>query len=53
MQWMEWHVNNRGNEFLVEIDISFLMNSFNMFEFKENGDTNYEEAHNMILGLSP
>ena len=24
-----------------------------MFEFKESGDINYEEAHKMILGLSP
>lgn len=51
MQWIEWHVNTRGNEFLVEIDISFLMNSFTMFEFKETGD--HEEALKMILGLSP
>ena len=53
MQWIEWHINNRGNEFLVEVDISFLLNSFTMFEFKESGDINYEEAHKMILGLSP
>jgi hypothetical protein len=44
MQWVEWHINNRGNEFLVEVDISFLMNSFTMFEFKEAGDSNYEDA---------
>ena len=53
MQWIEWHVGNRGNEFLVEIDISFLYSTFHMFEFKENDDSSYEEAHKMILGLAP
>ena len=56
MHWIDWHVSVPGNHFLVPIDISFIMNSFNMTEFKDSdyhGLTYFEEAHRQILGMAP
>ena len=56
MQWIDWFLEIPGNQFLVQVDISFLYNSTNMFEFKDKeqfGLQYYEEAHSMILGLAP
>ena len=35
VQWIDWFLEIPGNQFMVEVDISFLYNSFNMFEFKD------------------
>ena len=56
MLWIDWHVSVPGNQFLVGIEISFIMNSFNMLEFKDSehlGLKYFEEAHAQILGMAP
>ena len=56
MLWVDWHITVPGNQFLVPVDVSFIMNSFNMVEFKDSehlGLTYFEEAHSQILGMAP
>ena len=33
--WIEWHLSQKGNEFLVDMEISFLMDPLNTVEFTE------------------
>ena len=55
--WIDWHISVPGNHFLVAMDMSFLMDSFTVFEFQGDEDhqglSYYEEAHKMVMGMAP
>ena len=55
--WMEWHLSLPGNEFLVDIEISYLMDPLNTIEFTEEDSpslfANYDGILKIILGMAP
>ena len=55
MSWTDWHIENPGNEFLVNIEISYLLNQFNMTDLKDffSSVAQYENALAQVTGLAP
>ncbi|KAK2964140.1 putative Casein kinase II subunit beta [Blattamonas nauphoetae] len=46
--WISWFCSQRGNEFLCEVDVSFIKDEFNMVGLSEYVDQ-YQYAHQLIL----
>ena len=55
MCWIDWYHSISGNEFLVKVDLSFIMSQFNMMDLKDKFESAslFDEAMEMIQGMGP